>query len=72
MASATALTLIALGAVLRYAITAHVRWISLPTVGLVLMIVGIIGLILSLVELFVWAPRRRRVPADQDRTAVLR
>ena len=69
MATATSLTLIAGGAILRYAITAHLSWISLPVVGLVLMIVGIIGLILSLVELFVWAPRR---DGTDRRTAVLR
>ena len=59
MATGTSLVLIAIGAILRYAITAHVSWITLPTVGLVLMIVGIIGLILSLFELFIWAPRRQ-------------
>jgi hypothetical protein len=33
MATATSLTLIAAGAILRYAITAHLSWVSLPTVG---------------------------------------
>jgi hypothetical protein len=65
MATGTSLLLIAVGAILRYAITAHVSWITLPTVGLVLMIVGIIGLILSLFELFIWAPRRRTGPTDE-------
>jgi membrane-bound ClpP family serine protease len=64
MATGTSLVLIAAGAILRYAITAHVSWITLPTVGLVLMIVGIIGLIVSLFEMFVWAPRRRVAPVD--------
>jgi heme/copper-type cytochrome/quinol oxidase subunit 2 len=41
-----------------------VSWINLTTVGLVLMIVGIVGLVLSLLELFVWTPRRSRSPVD--------
>jgi heme/copper-type cytochrome/quinol oxidase subunit 2 len=64
MATGTSLLLIAIGAILRYAITAHVSWINLTTVDLVLMIVGIVGLVLSLLELFVWTPRRSRSPVD--------
>jgi Domain of unknown function (DUF6458) len=37
----TSIFLIAVGAIPRYAVTAHVSGISLPTVGLILMIVGI-------------------------------
>lgn len=44
----TSLFLIALGAILRYAITATVSWLSLPTVGLILMIVGVAGLVITL------------------------
>jgi hypothetical protein len=40
--------LIALGAILRYAITVSISGIELHTVGLILMIVGIIGLVVSL------------------------
>jgi heme/copper-type cytochrome/quinol oxidase subunit 2 len=68
MATGTSLLLIAVGAILRYAVTAHVSWINLTTVGLVLMIVGIVGLILSLLELFVWAPRRSRGSIDDPYT----
>jgi uncharacterized YccA/Bax inhibitor family protein len=52
------LILIAVGAVIRWAVTAHVNGLSLPTVGLVLIVVGIIGFIVSMLELFMWAPRR--------------
>jgi TRAP-type C4-dicarboxylate transport system permease small subunit len=51
--------LIAVGAILRYAVTASVSGISLSTVGLILMLAGILGLVLSLLYLFAW--RRRRV-----------
>ncbi|HEX8855296.1 MAG TPA: hypothetical protein VF752_06815 [Thermoleophilaceae bacterium] len=48
MAVGTSLFLIAAGAILKYAVTAHVEGINLDTAGLVLMIVGIVGLALSL------------------------
>ena len=40
--------LIALGAILRYAVTVTISGVELQTVGLILMIVGIIGLVVSL------------------------
>jgi hypothetical protein len=42
------LLLIALGAILRFAVTASVNGIDLQTVGVVLMVVGVIGLILGI------------------------
>jgi hypothetical protein len=48
--------LIAVGAILRYAVTVTVSGISLHTVGLILMIAGIIGLV---VGLFMYASARR-------------
>ena len=39
--------LIAAGAILRYAVTITVSGIELQTVGLILMIVGIIGLVIT-------------------------
>ncbi len=62
MTYGTSLLLIAVGAILRYAVTATLSGIDLQTVGLVLMIVGIVGLILSLLWFGVWADRRREVP----------
>ena len=38
---------ITLGAILKFAVTAHVAGISLATVGVILMVVGAIGLIVS-------------------------
>jgi hypothetical protein len=54
----TSLFLIALGAILRYAVTASTSGISLATVGLILMIVGAAGLVLSLFWMTAWSPRR--------------
>jgi hypothetical protein len=48
----TSLFLIAVGAILKYAVTAHVAGIDLQTAGLVLMIVGALGLALSLLLFF--------------------
>jgi hypothetical protein len=43
------LLLIAVGAILRFAVTAEVAGIDLQTVGLILLIIGLIGLVLGLV-----------------------
>jgi Domain of unknown function (DUF6458) len=56
----TSIFLIALGAILRYAVSASTSGISLPTVGLILMIVGAVGIILSLFWMFSWSPHRGR------------
>ena len=60
----TSIFLIAVGAILRYAVTATVSGISITTVGLILMIVGIVGLVLSIFYMIAWAPRRG-VPVDR-------
>lgn len=71
--TSVSLALIAIGAILRWAVTAHISGLSLPTVGLVLIIVGIIGFVVSLLELFLWAPRRARSdPAAYDYDATNR
>jgi divalent metal cation (Fe/Co/Zn/Cd) transporter len=53
--------LIAVGAILRYAVTERVSGVSLPTIGLILMIVGIAGLIISVLFLLSARPRGRIV-----------
>jgi hypothetical protein len=73
----TSIFLIALGAILRYAVTANVEGINLDTAGLILMIVGVIGLLLSLLWATIWADRRRgtvvgdRVVSDPARERVV-
>ncbi|MDX6723977.1 MAG: hypothetical protein QOD73_2381 [Solirubrobacteraceae bacterium] len=48
MTIGTSLFLIAVGAVLRFAVTAHLQGIDLQTVGVILMVVGIAGLLIGL------------------------
>jgi len=55
----TSIFLIALGAILKYAVTATVSGIALNTVGVILMIVGAIGLLISLLWMTIWADRTR-------------
>jgi hypothetical protein len=59
MTVGTSLFLIAVGAILRYAVTASASGVSLATVGLILMIVGVVGLVISIFYLLAWSPRRR-------------
>jgi Domain of unknown function (DUF6458) len=61
MTTGTSLFLIAVGAILRYAVTATVSGVSLTTIGLILMIIGLVGLALSLFYMLAWRPRRVRV-----------
>jgi hypothetical protein len=60
MTIAGAIFLIAVGAILRYATNLHVEGVSIDTVGLILMIAGIAGLILSFFQEAIWSDRRRR------------
>ena len=57
--------MIALGAILRYAVTAEVSGIEIATVGTILLVVGVIGLLISLLYMTIWADRRRDVVADR-------
>jgi hypothetical protein len=61
----TSIFLIAVGAILRYAVTATVSGVDITTVGLILMIVGIAGLVLSVLYMLVGGPRRGRVVRDR-------
>ncbi len=53
--------LIALGAVLKFAVTATVAGISIQTAGLILMLVGVLGLVIGL---FMLASDRRRTTRE--------
>jgi hypothetical protein len=65
MGIGTSLFLIAVGAILRFAVTDSISGVDLTTVGLILMIVGILGLILSLFLML--APRRSETVVTRDR-----
>ncbi len=61
MGIGTSLFLIAVGAILKFAVTAHVAGIKVETVGLILLVIGIIGLVVSLI---MTASARRRGVAE--------
>ena len=48
--------LIAVGAILTFAVHASLSGVSIQTIGVILMVVGALGLI---VTMLVWGPRRR-------------
>ena len=56
--------LIAVGAILRYAVNVSSDDIEIDTVGLILIVVGIIGLVISLFVVFVGNGRPPRSPDD--------
>lgn len=53
--------LIAVGAILTFAVDAAVNGFNIQTIGIILMAVGALGLILTLL---VWGPRRRDVVVE--------
>ena len=66
---------IAAGAILRYAVNLDTDVISIPTVGLILMIAGAAGLILGLFQEVIWSRRTRpvapgEVPPVEERREV--
>jgi hypothetical protein len=65
MGIGTSLILIAIGAILRFAVTATVSGIELQIVGTILMVVGVVGLLISLLYLTIWSDRRRDTVADR-------
>jgi hypothetical protein len=67
MGIGTSLFLIAVGAILKFAVTDSISGVDLTTVGLILMIVGILGLILSLILML--APRRSETVVRRDHYA---
>ena len=48
MAIGTSLFLIAVGAILKYAVDATVAGVDIQTAGLILMIIGVVGLVIGL------------------------
>ena len=63
----TSIVLIAVGAILYYAVNADVQGIEIDTVGLILMLVGILGLVISMIYTFAIANRGRDRYADDER-----
>ena len=59
MYTGISLFLIALGAILAYAVTARVAGIEIETAGYILMVIGVVGLVVSLFQTMAWRDRRR-------------
>ena len=71
MGVGVSLILIAAGAILTWAVNATVNGVDINTIGVILLVVGIIGLLLSLVFWSSWggfggAPARRRTTYVED------
>jgi hypothetical protein len=59
--------LIAIGAILYFATNLHVKHVSIDTVGLILMIAGLAGLILGLIQQAIGSRRSRRDVVVEER-----
>jgi hypothetical protein len=76
MTIGTSIALIAVGAILKWAVTATVSGFDIQTAGTVLFVLGILGLVLSLIYTFAWSrraapaqqPPQRYVPRDEQET----
>jgi hypothetical protein len=68
MTIGTSIVLIAVGAILKWAVTAQLSWIDLQTAGTVLFLIGILGLVLSVAYTFYWSRSHARAnaPAAND------
>jgi hypothetical protein len=64
--------LLAVGAILAFAVEVTTEGINLDTVGVILIILGLVGLLASLVLWEDWTPRRRSVGYEEDRFVVRR
>jgi predicted transporter len=71
MTFAGSIFLIAVGAILRFATHFHIKGLDVRTIGLILMIAGVIGLIVAIWQWAVWSRRSRQseVLVDDRRVA---
>ena len=68
MTIGTSIVLMAVGAILKWAVTAHVSGIDIQTAGTVLFVLGILGLILSVLSRQRNTTTRTYVPRDEQTT----
>jgi len=61
----TSIFLIAVGAILKFAVEADTEGFNIQTAGTILLIVGIVGLLVSLLWRTMWRDRAGRAPADR-------
>jgi hypothetical protein len=65
MTVGTSIFLIAVGAILKFAVHTSVSGLSIQTIGVILMVAGVVGLVLSLFWLTMWRDRRRDVVVEE-------
>jgi hypothetical protein len=72
MGIGTSLFLIAVGAILKFAVADAIDGVELSTIGLILMVVGVLGLLISLFYANLFNRDRGVVgaPVDRERTVV--
>ena len=70
MSIGASLFMIAVGAILRYAVSDSIEGVDLPVIGLILMIVGVVGLLISLFMMSAWRDRRSAVVVEERRPVV--
>jgi cytochrome c oxidase subunit IV len=66
MTFAGSILLIVVGAILRFATHFHVKGLDLRTIGLILMIAGVVGLVIAIWQWAVWSRRSRRTEVLVD------
>jgi hypothetical protein len=66
MGIGASLFLIAAGAVLRFAVHVSASGVSIHTIGTILLIVGIVGLVVSLLWVALWRDHRAAPPMGPD------
>jgi Domain of unknown function (DUF6458) len=71
MGISISILLIAVGAILTWGVTAEAEGLDVTAVGVILMIVGILGLVLSLLFWSSWGGFRRRTAYVHDGEAVV-
>ena len=67
MTIGVAILLIAVGAVLKWAVTAHINGFDIQTAGTVIFVVGLLGLVLAIMYTFWWGSRERYPAGYGDR-----
>jgi NADH:ubiquinone oxidoreductase subunit H len=66
----TSIVLIAVGAILKFAVTATIAGVNIQTAGVILMVVGVIALVISLAYMAMWSDRRREAASSERRGPV--
>jgi hypothetical protein len=56
--------LIAVGAILKFATNFHVSGLSIDTIGVILMVAGLVGLLIGLFQEIAWSRRRGVAPGE--------